>query len=608
MAKHMNKFNEIISNSVYVVHIFWTQLPFFFVCSLGIAAMTAVLRVLRYTIIVKAIIDTVQYGREVKTIITWIAILFVFSLIQGGVGTLFRVCVDPWAKQKLRKVYQGELFQHSIKIDLCHYDTPQFYDDYIFAMSRGLESIWSVFEALKTVFTSVIAVITLLTSVFSIDMLGALFGVASVVISFFFDNWRNERIYLRNVELVKAERMQSYVSKILSLPEYAKEIRIHKGIAKLVLSKYEEAVCHAQRVIVDYSRQIIVADSLTYYLSTYLLIYGVYCGYLAYKIIVLKTLSLGDFVGMYQAVRLLRNQLMMVTYTAAPTLVSKSLYISKCRDFLKCKPKIAINSKSHDIPQKFKELSVKKVDFSYGEKDELVLKDINMNIPPNSKIAIVGYNGSGKSTLVKLLVRLYDITAGGIFLNDIDIRVFSAAEYRSQFGTVFQDFQTYATTIAENVVMNIYNDNDYKKVLTALEKSGIKQSIMELDNNINTQMTREFYENGVLLSGGEIQKLAISRVIYSDAKCIIMDEPSSALDPVSEYEFNKLVYDMAKDKMVIYISHRLSTTVLADYIYMFENGEIVEQGTHVELMTLGGKYAYMFNLQAKQYIEKGVSM
>lgn len=605
MAKEKNGLKEIVSNSVFVFGIYCKIIPGFFVCSLGLAALTAILKVFRNTLIVKAIINTVQYNRAVRPVIIYTIAILLFSLILEGLNTLYNECILTCAKQKFRKNYHGELFRHTLKMDLCCYDMPEFYDDFLLVTSKGLDSIWAMFDALKTVFSSVIAVGTLLSVVFSVDIVGLYIGIASVAVSFVFDTWRNNRMFHREVDMIKTVRVHDYVSRIFSLPEYAKEIRVHKGFVQILLSKYKEGTASAKQIINKYSRQIVIADSLTYFLSTYLLIYGFYCGYLAYKIIVLKTLSLGDFVGMYQAVRLLRNQMMMVTYAAAPTLKNRSMYITKYRAFLMKKPQIVAKLNMENVPLDLRRLCVRNVEFSYSEKEKQILRNINMNIAKNSKIAIVGYNGAGKTTFVKLLLRLYDVTSGEIYINDSDIRNIDIEEYRNKFGVIFQDFQLYATTVAENVAMGFCSEENRERVYASLEKTGVKELAMNYPDDIDTQMTTEFVDSGVSLSGGEAQRLAISRVLYSDAQCLVMDEPSSALDPISEYKLNKLIYEVSKDKMVIYISHRLSTTVLADCIYMFENGEIVEQGTHAQLMELNGKYAYMFNLQAAQYIKEG---
>ncbi len=215
-------------------------------------------------------------------------------------------------------------------------------------------------------------------------------------------------------------------------------------------------------------------------------------------------------------------------------------------------------------------------------------------------MAFVGENGAGKSTFIKLLMRLYDVTEGSICYAGEDIRNFTTEEYRDIFGSVFQDYQIYATSVQENVLMHEVDKKDKERVENALSQSGFTDRLETLPQGMNTILTREFAEDGVQLSGGEAQKVAIARMFAKKERMhiAILDEPSSALDPKAEYELNKNILNKAGDATVIFISHRLSTTRDADCIYMFENGEIIEQGTHQELMELNGQYADMFQCQA----------
>lgn len=594
------EFKSVLSNTAFVIKSFFLHMPIYSLVSLLFATFTSILRVFRNTVIVKSIIDAIQYSKDIKVVIIFCVLLFFLSLLQGLTSVFFHECIDPKAKQKMRKNFQKDLFKHAIEMDISGYDNPQFYDEYIFALSQSLNKMWSVFDSVKTVFGSIVSVTTLVSSVFNVNTVGLIIGILSVVISFIFDTWRNNRIYHRDIEMIKTTRVQDYICRVYSLPDYSKEIRIHKKVVELLLLKYYEAVNKGKEILKRHSPQIVVSDSLTYFLSTYLLIYGVYCGYLAYKIIVEKSVSIGDFVGLYQAVRLLRNQIMMVTYSALPNLKKNSLYIEKLRNFLRCKPQIT-NKVNMAAPCKVENLCFDNVSFAYSD-EELILKNIFINIEKCKKIAIVGYNGAGKTTLIKLLMRLYDVSNGKIILNGNNIKNYNINSYRNLFGSVFQDFQIYATTVAENVAMDL-NVNE-QSAIDALNRSGLERKIEMLEKGLSTKMLREYEEDGILLSGGEMQKLAIARVLYGDYECIIMDEPTSALDPISEYNFNKLVSEITKNKTVIFISHRLSTTVLSDYIYMLEDGKIIEQGTHKDLMKLNGKYADMFNIQAKQYIER----
>ncbi|WP_408626146.1 ATP-binding cassette domain-containing protein [Anaerocolumna cellulosilytica] len=227
-----------------------------------------------------------------------------------------------------------------------------------------------------------------------------------------------------------------------------------------------------------------------------------------------------------------------------------------------------------------------------------------MKITPGEKVAIIGYNGSGKTTLIKLILRLYDVTKGEVQLGNQNIKDYRLKQYRNLFGAVFQDYQVYAASIANNVTMDCYTGTKDReeKVKQALKESGVLEVMGKYPDGILTPVTKEFDGKGALFSGGEEQKLAISRVFYKDSPYIILDEPSSALDPIAEYNLNQTIKSVLKDKTIIFITHRLSTSRIADKIFMMEEGRIIEEGTHESLMELGGKYARMFQVQAEKYL------
>ena len=275
----------------------------------------------------------------------------------------------------------------------------------------------------------------------------------------------------------------------------------------------------------------------------------------------------------------------------------------KFAHFVNAEPQICTPVCPVKLEQPIETIAIENVKFSYANSKKPVLNGISLQINVGEKVALVGYNGAGKSTLIKLLLRLYDPDEGQIKINGIDIRDLDLDEYRNRFSVVLQNYQLYATTLAENVLMMPYNKNDREIVYKALRKVGLNRITEKSENDINTQITREFDDAGILLSGGEKQKIAISRIFASPKEVLVLDEPSASLDAISEYSINQTILQEAKSKMLIFISHRLSTVQTVDKIYMFADGKIVEQGSHSELMRQNGRYAKMFNIQADKYNE-----
>ena len=243
------------------------------------------------------------------------------------------------------------------------------------------------------------------------------------------------------------------------------------------------------------------------------------------------------------------------------------------------------------------------------EERPTVLKNVSFTIRKGEKTAIVGYNGAGKTTLIKLVMRLYDPTEGRILYNGRDIREYDLRAYRDRIGAVFQDYRIFAATLGENVMGGGYErtDENESRIREALDSATFTDRLSTMEKGLETPLTREIDKEGVNLSGGEAQKVAIARVFVRPYDLIIMDEPSSALDPVAEYQLNHSILnaadsrDCGREATVIFISHRLSTTRFADRIFLFANGELCEQGSHDELVAMEGKYAEMFRMQAEKY-------
>lgn len=245
------------------------------------------------------------------------------------------------------------------------------------------------------------------------------------------------------------------------------------------------------------------------------------------------------------------------------------------------------------------EFEFKHVWFKYPNSEEYVLKDINLKWRIGEKMALVGRNGSGKSTLIKLLCRLYDATKGEITLNGIDIRKYSYDDYMQLFSVVFQDSKLFSYSLAENVAAD--TDFDSELVENCIRKAGLSELLDKMPDGINTYLYKDFNENGVEISGGEAQKLCLARAIYKGSPFIVLDEPTAALDPISEYDIYTKFNSIVGTRTAIYISHRLSSCRFCDDITVLDNGHIIERGSHEKLIAKGGIYTAMWAAQAEYY-------
>lgn len=246
----------------------------------------------------------------------------------------------------------------------------------------------------------------------------------------------------------------------------------------------------------------------------------------------------------------------------------------------------------------------KNVSFRYEGAEKYALENLNLSFPAGQRLAVVGLNGAGKTTFIKLLLRLYDVTEGEILLNGINIKCFRRADYYKVFAPVFQNVEVFAFPMGENISMENPSETDKEKARKCADLAGLKEKVDKLEKGIDTELLKVVYEDGVDLSGGEKQKLALARALYKDSPVIVLDEPTAALDALAEYELYQNFDSMIQEKSAVYISHRLSSTRFCDVIAMFANGKMIEYGTHEELLAKNGAYAELFNVQAQYYEEQ----
>lgn len=245
------------------------------------------------------------------------------------------------------------------------------------------------------------------------------------------------------------------------------------------------------------------------------------------------------------------------------------------------------------------------VSFCYQKSEKYALKELNLTFKPGERLAVVGLNGAGKTTFIKLLLRLYEPTSGKILLNGVDIQSYQKRSYYQIFSPLFQEVELFAFPLAENISMDTPENTNVARAEECLHMAGFSNKLKNLPKGVHTEVLKIIDEEGLDFSGGERQKLALARALYKDSPIIVLDEPTAALDALAEYELYQNFDRMIGNKSAIYISHRLSSTRFCDHIAMFKDGQMVEYGTHEELLKKNGPYSNMFELQAQYYVEEG---
>lgn len=594
MKKNKAKEPSQFQNIIYFIKILYKISPLIVI---GEALWGVMLRLptrLISVIGVKYVIDNANAengGRKILLAIITIAFVLLVSEILCW---LFREFFWNVEKEKVNRGLSMMLYNKAKDLDLEAYDNPDFYNNFILAIEASSGNLNNMLFLIREFMGEIVSLITICSIILTIDPI-CLLIVAVTVIVFTPLSRKIGSIQLeRRVENNRLHRRADYFARVFYLQDYAKEVRMN-GIKPLLVKRYNEA---ADDVINCQKKYVKKIDILYFIQETGVQIVGfmlVLPLYLGYCVFVTKTVTSGDFVATFNGAWSIASSFSFLTVFMARNFSEQSKVIYKIREFLSRENKLADGEHIAEV-SKPETIELKNVSFTYPGNDKPTLKNINLTLKPCEKIALVGYNGAGKTTLTNLLLRLYDVSSGEILIGGRNIKDETIKSHRNRFSAVFQDFQLFASSLGENVALD--TEYDEREVENALKHSGFDK---ELPNGVHTEVLREFDDSGMMFSGGEAQKITVARAFYKNCPYVIMDEPSANLDPVAEYNLNKSMAEAAEDKTVIFISHRLSTTRHADRIYVMENGEIVENGTHDELMNQNGKYAYMFNLQAEKY-------
>ena len=551
----------------------------------------------------KYLFDAIERGDPYTHILAAVGIVGGYSILFELFNKWRLEVYNPRTNLKLHEGMQNELYRRARALDLACYDDPAFYDDFVWAMREADGRLIKILSDLSLFLNRVICSAVVLGLLVVMEPVVAAVLLITVLLGLWLKAVINRLCFERTRDLTLVGRKLSYIGRIFYMPDHAKELRLG-GMAETLIDRYGDATEEKIGIIRKYENRLMWLLLASHLLTSTVPQAGV-VGYLVVRYVTDPTLTLGTLSAsitatfkLYWTLDDIGNYLTKFN--------EHSLYIEKFKRFLDYEP--TVRGEITDIPP-IEHLAVRDVTFRYPfTEGESTLKKISLDIRRGEKIAFVGYNGAGKTTLIKLLLRLYDPTEGEILINGRSLRDLDPEAYRRAVGVVFQDYKVFAATVAENVLAGDFTPDREQTVTDALRAASFEEKAASLPEGIHTPLTREFDKKGTGLSGGEAQKVAIARafarVLGREGGLLIMDEPSSALDPIAEYELNRSIMENAADRTVIFISHRLSTTRMADRIYMFDGGTLIESGSHAELMAKNGKYAEMYRVQAKKYREE----
>jgi len=553
------------------------------------------------------VIDSVVLGIRIhSTSPIWLPVGLQLSvaLLSNLLGTLSNI-VQQLLQEQVSNRVQVLILEKSNTLDLAFFENPEFYDKLRQAADQStyqpVSMISQTFDLFRTTVTLLSMIFLLLQLAWWLAIVALIVPIPAFISSIHY-GWRG---FLRMRRQSPERRLMDYFNRLMTTDTYNKEIKLFTlgsfligRFRRLANKLYEEdKVIVVRRYLSNFlwSSLTGVANSAIYF-------------YVALQVVLsMGRISLGSLTRYTQAA-LQAGQNFQGLLNGISSAYENNLYVATLFEFLEYEPEIV--SPKHPQPidpapeVSGLEIEFRNVSFTYAGKDpetEAALKNVSFTIQAGEAVALVGRNGAGKTTIVKLLTRLYDPDEGEILIGGRNIKEYDLEELREKVGVIFQDYVTYFMSARENIgVGRIAEIENQPLVSSAAQKSGANTVIDKLPEGYETMLGR-WFEKGTQLSGGEWQKVALARAFMRDAPILILDEPTSSLDAQAEYDVFAKFRVLTKGKTAIFISHRFSTVRLADRILVLENGQIIENGSHQELIALGGRYAELFNLQAEAY-------
>ena len=545
------------------------------------------------------VINALQEGRAFSTLMIFIGICIAVFASKTLYTDYLNGTVFPIANAEVNKKLYQILFKKSRNVELECFENAEFYDKYTLAMKNADTRLVQTVEKIFGVIFGAAASVCAFIFMFQVDKLSVAFILLPIIGNFWFRRLNSHIDYKRQKDMAVHNRRIDYINRVMYLKEYAKELRLTK-VFRLLRHQYRDAITGVADVTKKYVWKSVLLHWL-YVEFTFTFIFEGLLIYGAFRNLVSHTISLAQLAVITSM--MVSTTWILIGFTDSVTECFKNgLFVEYLKTFLEYKEKIPEDYDGADPGREIQSIEFRNVSFAY--KDIPVLENLNMKLEGKKTYALVGHNGAGKSTIIKLLLRLYDPTKGEILLNGRNIKEYNLQKYRALFATAFQDNRMFSMSVADNVVLgeNIPPEQKRTVVEDALKLSGVYDKVMSLPKGIDTTLTREFDDEGAVLSGGEFQKIVVARAFARNCPVKVFDEPSSALDPIAEYKLFDNILKACQENTLLFISHRLSSVQNADYVFLLEKGMVIEEGTHKSLMKKKGAYADMYNKQAENYL------
>ncbi len=547
------------------------------------------------------------FGGETRTFLeatVFILIANAVDLTRAILQSRYYSLFIPKSNLRIHYALNKKLFEKAQTVDLSCYETPEFYNTYTKAATEASSRAGRVLDACALTVSALISSVYVIVTMCRITPWSLVFIALPLVGNLYFGKKFGKEVYDTDQDNVPAVRRHEYVNRVMYFRQYAGEVRL-TGVFGILRNTYSIA---AKEIVANHLKH---APKRSFYAmakSLLMFVFGFQGMWIFAAILAIAgQITLGELVVLLNAIVSVSWMLNDLQQGISDTFTN-AYFIDNLRKFFAYEPKIDESAGGDTPPQTVDTIEFRHVSFRYAGQERDALHDVSLTFRRGVRHALVGINGSGKSTLLKLILRFYDPTEGDILLNGVDIRTYDIKQYRALVGAAFQDFAIFAATVLENVLLHeVTSDAERTRAVDALRDSDAYGKIATLPQQEDTLLTKEFDDNGVELSGGERQKLAIARAFAKDSPIVILDEPSSALDPIAEYKMFETIIALCdtQEKLSIIVSHRLSSAAVCEQIFVFDSGELVEAGSHPALLANGGLYADMFHKQARNYLAEG---
>ncbi len=595
----------------YIVSLVWEATPGMLISMIALCILNGVLPVVGAYIskdllnIIAELIGSERQGSPSDDIFTvlrpalFVLIAYFIYTFLNKLLTRMNTMITGLAGERVVNHIKLKIIGKAKEVDLASFDRPEFYEKLENAnreaTMRPIHILTATFNVLSACISSVSFVLVLSTLSPLAPVLIILAAVPSAIVNFIYRN-RNFK-YMRRHS--RERREMQYYSQLMVNKDNAKEIKI-LGLADTFTNKYEQAFGKYYKGI----KHLVIGESITQ-LSISFIATVVNCLlflYVAYTV-VFGDGQIGDW-SLYTGALTSISGYISTIFTSTATIYEGTLFINNMMEFMDERADVVpADGDGVEVKRGAHTVEFKNVSFRYPGCDNYVLKNINLILEPEDSVVLVGLNGAGKTTLIKLLTRLYDPTEGVILLDGRDLREYNVRSLHSIFGIIFQDFGKYSVTAAENIEFgDAMCTPDREKVKTAAVRSDADAFIRKLPREYDTSLTRIFEEDGIELSGGQWQKLSVARAFYKDSDIMILDEPTASLDAIAERAVFDRFSELTRNKLSLFVSHRLSSATIATKIVVIDAGEICEMGNHEQLMKKQGKYYKLFSTQASRYI------